>query len=458
MTALPTPLHGEVLPPHDVAAEEAVIAACLLDDDAVLRVVGAGLQPGDFYDRSLGECFGHCIALSERGDPITLVTLAHELNEAGQLDAAGGEPFLQAMVGQHFTTLGVEAHAVIVMRDSVYRRLIQASGEIARIAYAGGPDPDVVTQEAETVLRGITRDTQNAPGLPMEHFVRQQLEGGSKDSRELVTAGYPALNTAIRGLGIGELVCIGAKTNAGKSALMIGMALRQGEKLIPVGYLPIEGSPREVLHRMTAALTGVALGYANGHGWGPDGEEARYWRNFEYVGAFPIYMPEADRVPHTTQAIASWITRMVRQHELQVVYIDHIDHYRHRPESGQNTAGAYADSMRLLAETAQRERVAIVFGSQIRRDKDRTPGRPPPMDWLRESGAKEEASQTVLMLGRDEYVADGIKDTEAHWLHVEIGKLKDYVAYPRIEFNGFPRLYLDTHSGAVCQVGEDIRQ
>ena len=73
-TGRPAPLRPDArpaagLPPHDVSAEEAVIAALLLDEDAFPRVLPI-LQPVDFFREQHGWCYEACLALSDRGEAV----------------------------------------------------------------------------------------------------------------------------------------------------------------------------------------------------------------------------------------------------------------------------------------------------------------------------------------------------------------------------------------------------
>ena len=142
------------LPPHDIAAEEAVIAALLLDDDSYPRVLPI-VQPEDFFREQNGWVYEACLALAERNEPITIPTVAHVLDRNTRLDAAGGEQYLAEIAGKYFTAVGVEAHARIVARDALYRRLIEVAGRIAQLAYQGGSDVGRVLSEAEGLLLGI---------------------------------------------------------------------------------------------------------------------------------------------------------------------------------------------------------------------------------------------------------------------------------------------------------------
>lgn len=162
MTSVASPkvqrLNGRepALPPHDIGAEEAVVAALFLDGEYALpRVRAARLEPGDFFREQNRWCYEACLAVADRGEEITLTTAAHELDRQGRLDAVGGEPFLVELANKYFTAIGVEAHARIVARDALYRRLIDAAGEIAKVAYRGEADEGAVLAEAVAQLDRI---------------------------------------------------------------------------------------------------------------------------------------------------------------------------------------------------------------------------------------------------------------------------------------------------------------
>lgn len=147
----------EGLPPHDVSAEEAVIAALLLDSEAYQRIKDM-LTEADFFREQHGWVWHAATDLFTRGEEITIPTITHELSRAGVLDRMGGEPALIEIAGRHFTSQGVEAHARMVLRDSTYRNLIQVAGAITRIAYEGSPDADRVVSAAVNMLTAVVQD------------------------------------------------------------------------------------------------------------------------------------------------------------------------------------------------------------------------------------------------------------------------------------------------------------
>src|SRR5215212_8932410 len=126
----------EQLPPHDIQAEESVVASLMVDDDAVNRVAPV-LQPRDFFRDTNAWTYEACLALWERNEAINQVTVAHELDRRGRLEDVGGLTYLSDLVLNLPTAVGAEHFALIVKRDGVYRQMIGVATSIAQLAYQG---------------------------------------------------------------------------------------------------------------------------------------------------------------------------------------------------------------------------------------------------------------------------------------------------------------------------------
>ncbi len=279
------------LPPHDVAAEEAVIAALLLDAESYPRVLPL-LQPSDFFREQNSWCYEACLALADRGEAITIPTLAHELERAGRLDAMGGEPYLAELVGRHFSAVGVEAHARIVARDALYRRLIQAAGQIAQTAYEGGPDAGRVISAAEALLLGI-RSTEAAGDFRrLRDLLDQFLEDPGEAVEGLlvsaVRSGFMDLDALLGGFKRGDLVILAARTGVGKSALLLNVARnaaigQQGT----VAFFALEMSAEQLAMRLLSAEADVDATRLR-LGMHTEDEEARIMHAIGTLGEAPI--------------------------------------------------------------------------------------------------------------------------------------------------------------------------
>ena len=81
------------LPPQSLEAEESVLGGVMLDNTALDRVVEL-VGVDDFYRGTHRKLFRAMLALSERSEPVDLITLSETLKARGELQEIGGTPFL----------------------------------------------------------------------------------------------------------------------------------------------------------------------------------------------------------------------------------------------------------------------------------------------------------------------------------------------------------------------------
>src|SRR2546421_415489 len=134
--------------PWSNEAEQAVLGAMLLDQDAALKAAEL-LDDTMFYREGHRLLFRSMIALTERGDVIDPVTLRDELLRRGDLDRAGGMEYLGSLIDVVPTAANVEYHAKIVRDKAVLRRLIEAATAIIQDAYEGRSTSIEVLDNAE---------------------------------------------------------------------------------------------------------------------------------------------------------------------------------------------------------------------------------------------------------------------------------------------------------------------
>src|SRR5688572_31198134 len=92
----PPPIAGRV-PPNDLDAEMAVLSACLLDRDALDRVLEM-LEPEHFYSDPHRLVFEACRALSLESTPVDVVSVASWLRSREQIQRVGGAKDLGDLV------------------------------------------------------------------------------------------------------------------------------------------------------------------------------------------------------------------------------------------------------------------------------------------------------------------------------------------------------------------------
>lgn len=455
---------AEGLPPHDVAAEEAVIAALLLDDDALDRVADM-LRAEDFFRDHNGWIFSAATAVHDRGDVVTIPTVAHELDRMGLLDKAGGEPYLVDLAGKYFTAVGVEAHARIIARDALYRRMISAAGQIAQLAYQGGPDAEAALEDAESTLAavrsGLAEGAVSSVGTLIDGFA------DDGDDAQRLSTGFTAIDRLTRGYKRGQVVVVGGRQDSGKSALMMSMAYRQANRYgTPVLYVPLEDTPEEVIVRLAGESLGMGWDFATKAARANAMSPAE-WASFraDWPRALQavkdltddrLVFPSQGRVPGNLKELVTAIRIARRRFGVQCVYVDYIDVLPKSYRKGQSTADVVSEQMTVLMNLAVKLDIAIVVGSQVSNEEAKTDRNPPKWTGLLDSGAKARNARGIIMVGlapeRD------IQEYRRPML-AAVAKVKGYAVERMVtvrDGQGRPltALYLDLRTGLIREVGD----
>src|SRR6266513_2991508 len=134
--------------PWSNEAEQAVLGAMLLDQDAALKAAEV-LDDTMFYREGHRLLFRSMIALTERGDVIDPVTLRDELSRRGDLDRAGGMEYIATLIDVVPTAANVDYHARIIRDKAVLRRLVEAATGIIQDVYEGHDTANEVLDNAE---------------------------------------------------------------------------------------------------------------------------------------------------------------------------------------------------------------------------------------------------------------------------------------------------------------------
>ena len=77
------------LPPQSSEAEQSILGSILIDRDAIVEVADF-LKPEDFYRQAHGRIYAAMLDLSERREPVDVVTVSESLDRTGDLESIGG--------------------------------------------------------------------------------------------------------------------------------------------------------------------------------------------------------------------------------------------------------------------------------------------------------------------------------------------------------------------------------
>src|SRR5213595_229226 len=121
-------------PPYSEDAEQAVLSAMLIDQDAVLRAVEF-VNDTMFYAERHRRLFRAMVTITERGGVVDPLTLSEELMRRGELEASGGKDYIGFLVDAVPTAANIDYHAQIVKEKALRRRLIEVSTIIVQESY-----------------------------------------------------------------------------------------------------------------------------------------------------------------------------------------------------------------------------------------------------------------------------------------------------------------------------------
>src|SRR4029450_10897258 len=107
------------VPPQSIDAEQSVLGGILLDNTALDRLVEV-LQAEDFYREAHRKVFRGMQRLSERSEPVDLITLSEELRgRGGELADVGGAAYLAELAERVPTAANIMQYARIVRDKAI---------------------------------------------------------------------------------------------------------------------------------------------------------------------------------------------------------------------------------------------------------------------------------------------------------------------------------------------------
>src|SRR5688500_16820811 len=142
--------------PWSQEAEQAVLGAMLLDQDAALRAAEL-VDDSMFYREAHRRLFRAMRALTEQRTVIDHITLRDELLRRGELETAGGLEYLAELVDAVPTAANIEFHSKIVKDKAILRRLIETSTSIITEAYDGRSTANDLLDSAEAKIFQISQ-------------------------------------------------------------------------------------------------------------------------------------------------------------------------------------------------------------------------------------------------------------------------------------------------------------
>ena len=208
------------VPPQSLEAEESVLGGIMLDNTVIDRVIGV-LQPDDFYRGAHRKVFRAMVDLTERSEPVDLITLSETLKARGQLAEVGGAAYLAELTERVPTAANAAHYAKIVRERSILRGLIEASTEIATRGYQAPANVDELLDHAEQLIFGIQERKVKQAFAKLSEVLVESIKTIERlyEQKQAVTGvptGFSDLDALTAGLQPSDLIIVAGRPSMGK--------------------------------------------------------------------------------------------------------------------------------------------------------------------------------------------------------------------------------------------------
>lgn len=404
------------VPPQNIAAEQAVLGAVLLSNEALVAAMEL-IVPNDFYRRAHQLIFQAMIALNDADKEIDTLTLQSYLSDHHQLEDVGGVAYLAEVAAATPTAANVTYYASIVQEKATRRRLIAAANDI--IAQASGDEaetPDLL-DNAERNIMNVT-EVRNLSGfrdigsvLATNWDDIQKITDEGKGIVGLST-GYPMIDEMISGLQPDNLIIIAARPAVGKTAFVLNVAQNVGIHTNEnIAIFSLEMSAESLVNRMLCAEGNIDATHLR-DGKLSDDEWQSYIMAMATLSKANIYIDDTPGIKMSE--IRAKCRRLAKeQGGLGLVVVDYLQLIEgSNKESRQQEVSEISRQLKKLAKELS---VPVIALSQLSRGVEQRQDKRPVLSDIRESGSIEQDADIVAFLYRDDYYdrEDGADDDNA---------------------------------------------
>jgi replicative DNA helicase len=413
---------GQIGPPHNIEAEQALLGALLVNNDVYDRVSGI-VQAEHFHEPVHARIFEAAESRIKKNALASPVTLKAFLEEDEGLRALGGPAYLARLAGAAISLYAARDYAQLVYDLAIRRDLIRIGQEIAekagRMELDSEPKDQIV--EAEQALYQLGEQGKVDKGF--QSFLR-----AATDAVKVANAAYRRdgglaglstglidLDGRLGGLHPSDLLILAGRPSMGKTALAtniafnIAKAYRRGarpdgtEGAVEggvVGFFSLEMSAEQLAARVLSEAARVPSDRIR-RGDLTEDEMRRFIEAAKALESCPLFIDDTPALPIST--IAARARRLKRQHGLDALFVDYLQLARPASSRAEGRVQEVSEITQGLKAIAKELNVPVVALSQLSRQVENRDDKRPQLSDLRESGSIEQDADVVMFVFREEY-------------------------------------------------------
>ena len=391
------------LPPQNIEAEQSILGGVLIENDALNTVVEF-LEDGDFYREAHQKIFNCMIALSEKNEPLDLITITNELKKKKELEAIGGASYLASLVESVPTAANIAYYAKIVKEKSILRKLISTATDIVTQSYQEGKDLEDFLDEAEQAIFRISENQVRPAFYPIKEIVKESFKVIERlyEKKELITgvpSGFKDLDRKTAGFQNADLIIVAGRPSMGKTALCLNIAQQAAiNAKVSTAIFSLEMSKEQLAIRMLCSEARVDSARLRS-GFLSESDWPKLTMAAGALSDAPIFIDDSAAI--SVLELRAKARRLKADRGLGLVIVDYLQLMRGRSgvERREQEISEISRSLKALAKELN---IPVIAISQLSRKAEDRPGRRPQLSDLRESGAIEQDADVIIFIYRDE--------------------------------------------------------
>lgn len=408
--------------PNNIEAEKSVLAACMLNPDAVDEIA-TKLVPENFFRPAHQLIYTGILELNTRHVPIDQISLADRLAAEGQLEAVGGRPYLVELANNTLALTNWKNHTEIVKRNSVLRDLVYASTNINALAYDAPDDTNEVIEDAEKMLFEVTQKRvsssfQNITDLLTQAFDEIDELVNNKNQMAGTPTGFTDVDKLFWGLRGGDLLILAARPGVGKTSFALNLATNAAKAGAAVALFSLEMGANQLVQRILCAEARVNLGQLRA-GNLQEGDWNAIMNAAATLSGLELYIDDTPGL--SLLEMRAKARRQLRDKKKGLIIVDYLQLMQ--PPSNRrdgNRAVEVAEISRGLKVLAKEMDMPLLALSQLSRAVEMRGSKRPMLSDLRESGSIEQDADIVMFIDRSMDEMEAETDGRPDWGTAEL--------------------------------------
>jgi len=420
--------------PHNLEAEQALLGAILVNNEAVDRV-SSFLKPTHFFDPLHGRIFETASKLimgGKRATPITLKTFFQNDEPVGELSVP---QYLGRLAANATTIINAEDYGRTVYDLAVRRQLIEIGETMVNTAYDSPIDapPSTQIEGAEQQLYELAETGKYGTGFePFSSALTDAIDMAANAYRRDgglsgLATGFTDLDQRMGGLQASDLVIIAGRPSMGKTALATNIAYHVAKAYAAnpdgdtpldgavVGFFSLEMSAEQLATRIIAEQSYIPSERIR-RGRIDSDEFDRIVEVSQELQNLPLFIDQTGGI--SVAQLAARARRLKRQRGLGFVIVDYLQLLSGSSKRAQEGRVQEVTEITTgLKALAKELHVPILALSQLSRQVENREDKRPQLADLRESGSIEQDADVVMFVFREEYYLERSQpreNTEEH--------------------------------------------